>query len=331
MTERGVFKMSTIAKRSGFNPAVLRAWERRHALLEPERTAGGHRLYTETDLRVLQRVSALLEEGRAIGEIASMGRTRLLATGPQPPSPVKLELTSEESSRLEEDTRRLVEAAVQVDGHAVERALDDAFSAVSPTVALNRVVLPALETIGELWASGRCGVAGEHLASGKVVGRLRQLLQAANPSANNGARAAICACLPDEQHEIGALLSAYTLARHYYRVTYLGASLPLEDLEQACTLLRPQVVCLSVARTSLLMTHKPRLLEMAGRLPLDTTLLLGGRGVEQPDPELEDAGVLLLHPQGKSLLEELRGGVERPGARRRPAAKKARGKGKKKT
>ena len=77
-----MYKMGTIAELSGFSPELLRAWERRHALLEPERTEGGHRLYTDDDLRVLRRVKSLLDQGRSIGEVAQRGRAALLAESP---------------------------------------------------------------------------------------------------------------------------------------------------------------------------------------------------------------------------------------------------------
>ena len=59
-----LFKMRTVTRRTGFSPALLRAWERRHGLLEPRRTEGGHRLYTEADLQVLLGVKSLLDEGK---------------------------------------------------------------------------------------------------------------------------------------------------------------------------------------------------------------------------------------------------------------------------
>ncbi len=74
----GPYKMGTIARLSGFSPELLRAWERRYGLLDPSRGSGGQRLYGDDDLRVLERVRALLSEGRSIGEVAQVGRARLL-------------------------------------------------------------------------------------------------------------------------------------------------------------------------------------------------------------------------------------------------------------
>lgn len=291
---RGIYKMRTICDRTGFSPALLRAWERRHGLLDPERTDGGHRLYTEDDLRVLQRVRQLIDQGRSIGEVASLGRGELLGpatTAPQAPSAALLPGDLDE--RLQRWGRAFVEGAVRLDASAIEGVLDEAFALATPDAVLARLVEPALHTLGDLWAQGRCSVASEHLASHKVSGRLLGLLEASNPAARNGARPAICACLPDEQHQIGALSAAYLLTRHGYRVAYLGAALPLEDLERACRLLGPEVVCLSVSREAVLQTHAPGLADLVARVP-GPRFLLGGQGVTGDCAALERAGIVLV-------------------------------------
>src|SRR3954454_13268560 len=54
-------RIGEISRRTGVNPDVLRAWERRYRLLRPRRTAGGTRLYSATDetrVRLMQRYIA---------------------------------------------------------------------------------------------------------------------------------------------------------------------------------------------------------------------------------------------------------------------------------
>jgi PAS domain S-box-containing protein len=69
-----LYKLSTLAKLTGFGVQAIRNWERRYNLLVPQRTAGGHRLYTEHDLAALLRVRELLDKGQSIGEIAAVAR-----------------------------------------------------------------------------------------------------------------------------------------------------------------------------------------------------------------------------------------------------------------
>lgn len=59
---RGLFAISIAAERADLPIQNLRVYERR-GLLEPARTAGGTRLYSEADIVVLQRIVELLADG----------------------------------------------------------------------------------------------------------------------------------------------------------------------------------------------------------------------------------------------------------------------------
>jgi MerR family transcriptional regulator, heat shock protein HspR len=58
----GVFAISVAADRADLPIQNLRVYERR-GLLEPARTAGGTRLYSEADIVILRRIGHLLGEG----------------------------------------------------------------------------------------------------------------------------------------------------------------------------------------------------------------------------------------------------------------------------
>jgi DNA-binding transcriptional MerR regulator len=49
---------------------VLRAWERRYGLLQPVRSEGGFRLYTEADERRVRRMRDRLARGLSAAEAA---------------------------------------------------------------------------------------------------------------------------------------------------------------------------------------------------------------------------------------------------------------------
>lgn len=59
---RAVFAISVAAERADMQIQNLRVYERR-GLLEPARTTGGTRLYSEADIVVLRRIAELLAQG----------------------------------------------------------------------------------------------------------------------------------------------------------------------------------------------------------------------------------------------------------------------------
>ena len=195
----GAYKMNTFAKLTGLSPAVLRAWERRHALLEPVRLGGGHRAYTEEDLRVIERVRELMGSGRSIGEVALIGRTKLLEElgGPL------VHMPKANADRLEALKDAVVEGARTIQSPLIHRALDEAFAMGSPTTVVDRVVMPAAIEIGEKWRAGEISIAGEHLATSALKFRVQKLLEMAS-STGEQRDPVVCACVPGERHELAA-------------------------------------------------------------------------------------------------------------------------------
>ena len=59
---RAVYVISVAAELAGMHPQTLRIYERR-GLLEPARTTGGRRRYSDADLALLERIAELTGEG----------------------------------------------------------------------------------------------------------------------------------------------------------------------------------------------------------------------------------------------------------------------------
>ncbi len=61
-TTRAVYVISVAAELAGMHPQTLRIYERK-GLLEPARTQGGSRRYSDEDIEMLQRIQDLTAEG----------------------------------------------------------------------------------------------------------------------------------------------------------------------------------------------------------------------------------------------------------------------------
>jgi len=59
---RAVYIISVAAELAGVHPQTLRIYERK-GLLEPARTQGGSRRYSEADIRLLRKIQELTDEG----------------------------------------------------------------------------------------------------------------------------------------------------------------------------------------------------------------------------------------------------------------------------
>jgi DNA-binding transcriptional MerR regulator len=69
MPERGLYGISVAAELTGVNPQSLRIYEAK-GLLEPQRTEGGTRRYSDNDLARVDQITTLLAAGVNLAGIA---------------------------------------------------------------------------------------------------------------------------------------------------------------------------------------------------------------------------------------------------------------------
>ena len=85
-------------------------------------------------------------------------------------------------------------------------------------------------------------MAQEHFASHLIRGRLSSL---ARGWGTGQGPYALLACPPGEQHELALLVFGIVLHRNGWRVRYLGANTPIEDLTQVTGDTRPSLIVLA--------------------------------------------------------------------------------------
>ena len=222
MAEKGRLRIGELSKRVGVSPELLRAWETRYGLVDPERTPGGLRLYSKDDEQRVIEMRRQIAAGLSAAEAARVA-LRALAT------PVSME-------RLLSDLDSTLAA---LDEPAAQAALDRTFQSLDLETALARVILPYLHDVGERWAAMEAGVEQEHFASNVIGGRLRTL---ARGWGEGDGDCALLACPPGEQHELGLLCFGLLLREAGWRIAYLGADTPPVDVATAIPELSPALV-----------------------------------------------------------------------------------------
>lgn len=248
----GSLRIGELARRTGTSPELLRAWEQRYGLLEPARSEGGFRLYSERDEARVLRVKHLIREGLSAAEAARQA----LAAGP---------IVEERGPVVEALAEELRETLDRFDEDGANRAIDRLLGAVSVETVLQEVLLPYLRILGDRWASGEVSVAQEHFASSLVRGRLLGL--ARGWGAGTGP-ALVLACPPGEEHDLGLIMFGIAAARRGHRITYLGQDTPVETIEQAVEAVRPALVVLGVAAGTSLAAYTNALRGLGARVPV---------------------------------------------------------------
>ena len=77
------FKIGAVARLTGISVHTLRKWEDRYRAVTPQRTEGGERVYSRTDLKRLAYIKRLAETGMALREIGRLSLEELEHTWEQ--------------------------------------------------------------------------------------------------------------------------------------------------------------------------------------------------------------------------------------------------------
>ena len=79
MTGRPVYSIGAVAQMLGIPPATLRTWEERYGLPVPERSPGGHRVYSRDQVEQLRFVKAQIDQGITPGDAHRLLAERVVA------------------------------------------------------------------------------------------------------------------------------------------------------------------------------------------------------------------------------------------------------------
>lgn len=241
-SDEPLYNIGVVTRMTGISMATLRAWERRYNFPESSRTTGGHRLYTENDIRRLRWVRERIAEGmgtaqavHALRHMEERGQNIQVDSG----SPVQAPAL-ESLSGLEKLHNQLTRSLLEKNLEKADQTLGEALATYSPEDLILRLIAPAMNDIGESWEENKASVATEHFATNFL--RQRLLMWMVNGPPPQSRPPVVLACAPGEWHEGSLLILGALLRRRRFPVAYLGQAVPLSDLATFVKEIRPQLI-----------------------------------------------------------------------------------------
>lgn len=231
-----VFNTKAVALETGVPADTFRAWERRYHVPQPQRTAGGHRLYSERDIAIIRWLRDRTEEGMNISQAVMLLMSAVV------PVPMPTSTDARSGAQLMSE---LTMALTRFDVVRAECLFNEAFALYPFEDVLLSIVQPMMTEIGERWHRGEINIAIEHFATQFVRRKLSSLL---NVFEHGVFRSTIVVgCAPGELHDLGALMIALFFVRRGWQVVYLGPQVPLPDLCDTLRMMNADAVCLSAS------------------------------------------------------------------------------------
>lgn len=289
--------IGVVTQRTGLTGHVLRAWERRYGVVEPERSEGGHRLYSDEDVERLKLLHELTRGGRQIGQVAHLDTEALrvllredqAAEATAPRSEADVPADADRAKRFQAEA---FAAVGDLDSESLDNALRRAALVLATPAFLDDVLVPLMERIGDAWAEGELTPGHEHLASAVVARVTGWLIENFEPAPD--APCVVVGTPSGQRHELGAIAAAVTAAAEGWRVRYLGPDLPAEYLGLVTSGTRARAVALSLTYPAGDPDVVEELRMLADRLPPGTALIVGGRVVDSYDDVLDAIGAARL-------------------------------------
>ncbi len=285
-----------VARRTGLTSHVIRVWEKRYGAVSPMRTPTNRRLYSDSDVERLQLLHRAILAGHSIGQIAQLPNERLRALAMADDLSASIRPRTTSSRPVDSSPRRILDttlkAVERLDATVLEELLTQAAVMLSQPVLIEQVIVPLMYRIGDRWHEGTLRVAHEHLASAVVRTALGNLSRGFGPSSSDPML--VVATPTGQLHELGALIVATIAASNGWHVTYLGPSLPAEEIAAAVHQSRARAVALSLVYPPDDPFLRGELIKLRRGLPDGVVILVGGQAYDAYRDVLEKIDALVI-------------------------------------
>jgi MerR family transcriptional regulator, light-induced transcriptional regulator len=259
------FSIRDLENLSGIKAHTIRIWEQRYSFLKPQRTTTNIRNYTNEELKVILNVALLNKYGYKISNISK------LSDGELREKILSLTQTQAQQERIVID---LLKHMIDMDMEGFETLIDGYIAARGMEKSVVQVIFPFLEKIGVLWQTSHIIPAQEHLVSNIIRQKLCVAINSLKISLNNNR--SVCCFLPEgEFHELGLLYMHYMMKNRGFNVIYLGASVPIEDVQYVVSQKKPEFLLTHITTLGHNLSFERLMTSLAKKFPAEKVIVTG--------------------------------------------------------
>ncbi|TQR14704.1 MerR family transcriptional regulator [Psychrobacillus soli] len=272
----GLYTIQQVADVTGLSKQVIRKWEERYELVQPNRLENGYRIYSEQDVKTLLKVKALSEQGYSLKQAV------LLLKEAHDSVEVELEIESKEPyAGFNDFVFQLLEKGTYCDEIELNYILQQGYHRYGLEKFLKQVILPFLHEVGNRWEKEEWDEYQESVSSMVVRDFLVQIRR--NYRYREDAPLVMGACLPNEYHEIPLHILLLQFMMKGWKAILVGSSPAPGAIETLVKKLKPKIVLLS-ATTTIPFERNPKLLHSLDQFAAEhsqTEFYIGGAGAMQ--------------------------------------------------
>jgi DNA-binding transcriptional MerR regulator len=268
---QSLYSIGVVERDTGIGRDTLRVWERRYGFPEPVRNDKGERMYSAQQLRHLQRIRRLLDQGLRPGKLLPLDEEKL--------DDLEARLIAEIPNEPGADVQAVIAAIHCADVEKVNVLFRQQLEQHGMQKFILGLVIPLLATVGQLWASGQLQIFQEHFLSEQLIRFLNA--EIAKLQKNTAKPRVLLATLPGEEHTLGLLMVAAILSSHGITAINLGSEVPMEQIGAAVKQFRADIVGITFSGAYQYRNIRPHLIELRQLIPDDVEVWTGGEGVHR--------------------------------------------------
>ncbi len=224
-----LFTIKDLSNISGIKAHTLRIWEQRYNFLKPNRTFTNIRYYSNEELKTILNIALLNKYGFKISHIDKMSAQEVKD---------KIFALNNLQAQQERTVNELVQQMIDLDIEAFEITLNHYIQSKGIERTITQIIFAFLEKIGILWLTNHINPAQEHLVTNIIRQKLICGIEAVQTPLKSNKK--ILLFLPEgEYHELGLLFMYFLLKNRGINVLYLGANVPIKDVEYVANFKKP--------------------------------------------------------------------------------------------
>jgi len=261
-----IFTIKDLENFSGVKAHTIRIWEQRYHFLKPRRTTTNIRYYNADELKTVLNIALLNKYGYKISHINRMSPTEIRE---------RILSLNEADAIRERIVNDLIQLMVDLNIPGFEQILSEYTRVKGIEKTVIQVLFPFLERTGLLWESGNLNVVMEQL----VVNSIRQKLIVAIETTVSHITIpkTFLLFLPEGEHnELGLLFIYYLLRSRGAATIYLGANVPLKDVEYVLKVKKPDIAFVHITENSSLFNFES-FFQFADKKINHTPLIVSGQ------------------------------------------------------
>ncbi|MFB0944201.1 MAG: MerR family transcriptional regulator [Candidatus Nanopelagicales bacterium] len=248
--------MAVAARRLGIAPSTLRTWDRRYGLGPSQREGGSHRRYSVVDLARLDYMAALIRSGSSPAQAAAVALSRTFT--PEECAPIASRPATAigggtAQGRIgggnvvatpggDRRARGLAKSASAIDQTACASIISESLHDIGVIPTWEKLLVPVLKSIGDMWELRECGIEVEHVLSTAVQVELSAFAFKTATQASRGT--VLLGAVAGDDHQLPLWAVGAALAEQGIRFVHLGGGLPLESLSDVISRTGPRGVFL---------------------------------------------------------------------------------------